>query len=340
MSSLRRDTLVSAARLPLRSHFVPLSRLDADDHTLGVVFFGERMRQLDPALSLTVPIPQLGDVEVAEVWLAEETVRRLDAESLSLAVAGDVAFGVMRVDRRLPLAEATRLAYLEMVQSLRELGFPWFLRIWNHVARINDESSGLERYREFSLGRHEAFAALGYALRSDLPAASAVGMAGDDDLSIHFIASREPGDQVENPRQVSAFSYPREYGPRSPSFSRGTVKRWNGGVHLFLSGTASIIGHQTVHRNDLALQLEETLTNMRAVIGEAERRAGVDPVGLAALRTVKTYVRHRADAELLERRLRQEIREAEFLFVQADICRRDLLLEIEGLAAWKADPRT
>lgn len=335
MSSLRRDTLVSAARLPLRSHFIPLSRLAADDRTLGAVFFGERMRQLDPALSLTVSMPQLGGEELAEVWIAEEPLRRVDAGALSLAVAGDVAFGVMTIDRRLPLADATRLTYLEMVQSLRELGFPCFLRIWNHVARINDDSSGLERYREFSLGRHEAFAALGYALRSDLPAASAVGMTGDDDLAVHFIASREPGEQVENPRQVSAFSYPPEYGPRSPSFSRGTVKRWSGGAQLFLSGTASIIGHQTVHHDDLVLQLEETLTNMRAVIGEAERRAGVEPVGLAALRTVKTYVRHRADAELLGRRIREEIPGAELLFLQADICRRDLLLEIEGLAEWK-----
>ena len=82
-----------------------------------------------------------------------------------------------------------------------------------------------------------------------LPAGTAVGtMSGP--LKIHFLAARQPGTHVENPRQVSAYEYPRVYGPCSPSFARATLRPSISGSHLLIAGTASVVGHVSEHIGD------------------------------------------------------------------------------------------
>src|SRR5205807_5907658 len=127
---------------------------------------------------------------------------------------------------------------------------------------------GTERYGSFCAGRYESFARHGYALRTDLPAASAVGMRGRR-YQAYFLASKSPGTQVENPWQVSAYDYPPQYGRRSPSFSRATVLRDGGESLIFIAGTASIVGHETKHPGDVCKQTDETVRNIARVLDEA-----------------------------------------------------------------------
>ena len=149
-------------------------------------------------------------------------------------------------------------------------------------------------------------------------------------MLIYALASRTPGIQVENPRQVSAFRYPPQYGPKSPSFSRAMLKDWGaGGWHLYISGTASILGHATVHANDVLAQTQETLHNLEALVETANRQTQ------AALRMslLKVYVRDQTDPAVLRELIAARFgRETPTLLLQADICRRDLLVEIEGIA--------
>ena len=155
--------------------------------------------------------------------------------------------------------------------------------MWNYVGGINEHDEGRERYQLFCAGRHDAFVAAGYHHDVDLPAASAVGMRGRG-LVTYFLAAREPGVQVENPRQVAAYRYPPEYGPKSPSFSRATI--WKDRV--FVSGTSSVLGHATVHHDDVAAQLEETLRNIETVLAQTGR-------ALENVISAKTYIRRAAD---------------------------------------------
>lgn len=142
--------------------------------------------------------------------------------------------------------------------------------------------------------------------------------------------------QIENPRQVSAFHYPPQYGRRSPSFSRAVLKNWGEGhEHLYISGTASIVGHASQH-GDLLPQLAETLANLEALLAEADRRA-MTPLDLTLL---KIYVRPNLDpAPLRDRIVRTFGANVPLLFLRADICRQELLLEIEGLATSGDHPR-
>jgi chorismate lyase/3-hydroxybenzoate synthase len=252
--------------------------------------------------ALFVPVRPLGSMSAVEEWpLPDGTI-----------------FGAVTVDDSRSLEEATREIYARLISEVREAGYPYFLRIWNYVGGINAHDAGRERYQLFCAGRHDAFVGAGYHHDVDLPAASAVGMPGRG-LVVQYLAAREPGVQVENPRQVAAYAYPARYGPKSPSFSRATV--WNGTV--FVSGTSSVVGHATAHAGDVEAQLDETLRNIEVVLAQTGR-------SLANVIAAKTYVRRAADYDTIARKLEGVL--ASNLFLEADICRPDLLLEIETVA--------
>lgn len=251
--------------------------------------------------ALSVPVRVLGGSD-SEVWLSGE----------------DLLFGSVVADGSKPIEETSRELYRGVIADVRDAGYPYFVRMWNYVGGINERDGGRERYQLFCAGRHDAFVAAGYHHDVDLPAASAVGMAGRG-LITYFLAAREPGVQVENPRQVAAYNYPPQYGPKSPSFSRATV--WNDTV--FVSGTSSVVGHASVHQGDVLKQLEETLRNIEAVLSQTGRT-------LANVVSAKTYLRDAADYDLVSARLADVFEEN--LYLEADICRSDLAIEIECVA--------
>jgi len=242
-----------------------------------------------------------------------------------------------------PLERATEAAYRMLFDLLDALDMPHPLRIWNTVPAINVEQRGTERYRQFNAGRQHAFEACRRALTGSVPAACALGSVGPLDaqglpcepLTVYFLASRTRAEAIENPRQVSAFHYPAQYGKRAPTFARAAA--WPGAVSapvLFVSGTASIVGHRTVHHGDVLAQTRETLANLGAVLEQAARQ-GYGPFALADL-AYKVYVRDGADAAMLAAidRLLHEAAGPHVrpLYLHADVCRSDLLIEIEASA--------
>jgi chorismate lyase / 3-hydroxybenzoate synthase len=99
---------------------------------------------------------------------------------------------------------------------------------------------------------------------------------------------------------------------------------------IFVSGTSSVIGHETRHVEDVEAQVAETVRNLERIIRTAAERAG-KRASLEDLRFVKTYIRRAADYETV-RSLVESALPARSLYLESDICRRELLVEIEGIA--------
>jgi chorismate lyase/3-hydroxybenzoate synthase len=180
----------------------------------------------------TLPMRQLEEGQLHEVWQG-----------------GDVFFGTYVAEDDDDIERVARVAYDEILRTTRDRGYPHLLRVWNHVRDINGGDGEAERYKRFCVGRHDAFDAAQWP-NDRLPAASAIGIHRRG-LYIHYLAAQVPGRQIENPRQISAYDYPRQYGRRSPSFARATVF----GGTLFVAGTSSIVGHETRHAGDIGAQL-------------------------------------------------------------------------------------
>jgi chorismate lyase/3-hydroxybenzoate synthase len=229
------------------------------------------------------------------------------------------------------LQRATEAAYREIFSLIDSLSMPYLVRVWNFLPDINGESHGSERYWQFNSARQDGFVAFGRDVTGAVPAACGVGSASGTPLAIYFLASTAAPTVVENPRQISAYDYPPEYSPRSPTFSRACVAEFAEGRMLFVSGTASILGHETVHVGDAAAQTHESLRNIEAVLGAANRGCGARaPLALTDL-CYKIYVRRLVDQPLIDREVRSALGEAaRVLYLHADLCRRDLLVEIEA----------
>jgi chorismate lyase / 3-hydroxybenzoate synthase len=148
---------------------------------------------------------------------------------------------------------------------------------------------------------------------------------------VRYLAGAARVVALENPRQVPAWAYSRRFGPKSPTFSRAVLADGGDGrVVLLISGTASIVGEASVHEGDLVAQVAETLANLRALIDVAHARSSarwsLDTLELTV------YLRHRADLAPVQALLRAAAPAARTAWFEADICRRELLVEIEGHA--------
>ena len=228
------------------------------------------------------------------------------------------------------LRRATEAGYREIFGALETLSFPYPLRIWNFLSDINAISGDGERYWHFNGARQDALIGLNRSIAGNVPAASAVGVAPTNPLTIYCIASARAPIALENPRQCSAWDYPAQYGPRSPTFARACIENHTAAT-LFISGTASIVGHESAHAGDEREQTRETVRNIRALIASANDRVGGERYLLERLR-YKVYVRRAEHQPSIDRELRREVGSAaRVLYLQADICRHDLLLEIEAV---------
>lgn len=284
--------------------------------------------------ALNVGVPAIAAEPMLEAWWSSAPASYASRDGIRYARSGDVLFGALELVETPDggIDEATRRGYLRLLDFLAAEGDWRLLRVWNYFPGINRWGGGLERYGRFCLGRHEAFAARGWDIARHAPAACALGSRSGP-LQVYFIASRDGGQQIENPRQMPAYRYPAEYAPRSPSFARATLARLGGEDHLFISGTASIVGHRTLHAGDVRAQCLEILANLRALAEQSSWRAGpgLERIGEAVY---KVYLRNPADGEIVRPILARHLHpQASVLYFSADICRSDLLLEIEGI--WK-----
>jgi len=276
-----------------------------------------------------------GDVRL-DIWRGSGPVETGRSGQVRWWRTADWMFGTVDLEEitsGMGLADISRNAYLDIFRSLDDSACPHLLRLWNYLPRINIDGGGLERYRQFNTGRQQAFLESHRAAFDGAPAACALGTSTGP-LSIRFLAGRHAPTAVENPRQVSAYRYPASYGPRAPTFSRAALADMgNDHLALLISGTASIVGSDTLHHGDVLAQTHETLRNLQAVIDSAQARCNAR-FDIGQLDCV-VYVRHPADAPLVRDILSQTlgasshcVRKA--VFLQADICRSDLLVEIEA----------
>jgi chorismate lyase/3-hydroxybenzoate synthase len=280
---------------------------------------------------LWVETPVLGSDAVYEIWTSNKPVNKYQDELMTGAGNEEIFFGRMSFQNNAAedLSEVALRAYSGIFEFLRRSNYSNLIRVWNYFPEINAQKNDMERYRSFSIGRHEAFVRYQKKIE-DSPAACALGSHGGP-LVIYFLAARSPGLQIENPRQISAYSYPKQYGPRSPTFSRATLAFKDTAPTLFVSGTASIVGHETVHTASVDMQTRETLKNIRAVIEQAVLK-GFAPVDFAREVALKVYVRHAEDFAEVAGIIQEEFGTlSELIVLQADICRTDLLVEIEAV---------
>ena len=305
-----------------------------DPHTLAVIGFaaGARPRPDADPRWLQVGLAPL-DTPLVEVWRSRVPVRHGRQDNgLCWAEDGSHQLGVLQVDEADfdgDIARASEHAYRLMQQALASRGYPHLLRIWNYLDAIVDGEGDQERYRQFCIGRARG---LGDFDPQTLPAATAIGRVdGVRVLQVYWLAARQPGTAVENPRQVSAYNYPRQYGPQPPSFARAMLPAAGSDLPLMLSGTASVVGHRSLHAGQTLRQLQETFVNFQALLDSARVHQPALPADFGRGSLLKMYLEDHTELAGLEQALPQWLDpQVPRMVLKATVCRPDLHVEIDG----------
>lgn len=321
---------------PLRVEHVATAEAGAalaDPRLLALIGFGASPPTVltDPRVAW-VPLEVAGDAPVFEAWYGAAPAVSATGDGLALTHDGTLLFGHLHLDEAEAggLEAATRTAYARIFAGLQRHAYPHLLRIWHYFPDIGGVGSGtLDRYQAFCRGRFSALAQALSEFEPALPAASALG-SHRPGLAMQFLAARQPGLQIENPRQISAFRYPPQYGPRSPAFSRSMLLPGGEAAEpLLISGTASIVGHRSCHAGDATAQLAETIGNISLLLAAAAAKRN-RPFRVAALRA---YLRRPDSADAVRSAIAGRYGAGvPLLLLAAEICRRELLLEIEAVA--------
>lgn len=321
-----------ATRPPLRATYATLDpQLPLADDVLTAVVFGRNTPAPADPRCVRIDLDPLAGATWGEVWRGSGPARIGTAGAIRFVEDGEHFAGWLSLEesRFGGLREASEAAYLALLQLHADSPYRHVCRVWNFVTAINEGDGDDERYRQFCLGRARAFAATrGGSPTIGYPAASAVGkQRGKRSLDVCWFAGRQPGTAIENPRQMSAYYYPRRYGPAAPSFSRAMLVPDR---LLLVSGTSSIVGHASMHGGDLDAQLRETIRNLNVILERGHAPDAGEPARLGPDSLLKVYLRNRHDAARVERALREHLgANVPTLILAADICRSDLLIEIE-----------
>jgi chorismate lyase/3-hydroxybenzoate synthase len=261
----------------------------------------------------------LGGDGVGEAWLGASAAKLEDNNTVRVRELGNylVASTQCVVSNPESIESQTKAAYQSLLTIINARGKANLVRCWNYVPFINVGEGDGENYKRFCDGRLQAFSDAGLA-PSNFSAASAVG-GYSELLTITLLATDLTTEHHGNRLQVNAYEYPRVYGKSSPSFARATSVD----NMLFISGTASITGHQSLHTGDLKKQLELTATNVDQLLHQSAKTR-------ANIQTMRVYLRHPEDLASAQAELDLAFPEAAKIYLHADICRQELLVEVEA----------
>ena len=296
-----------------------------EDECLVRIMCGEASAP-DPAIRdrvIHTGLRSLDEPAVVEDWFSLTPVSRGREKNVHYACNEELCFGWLYFNGDDLLAPTARTAYATAFQVFEKLGFRHLLRAWHYFPDIYAQEAGVSRYQRFCQGRFAAFAE---PSRKNYCAATVIGTRSGFGV-MYFLAAREAGVGIENPRQTSAWKYPLLMVSERPLFARAICKAWGDRMHFYGSGTAGIIGHESMHADSTTAQLREALVNLRTLLDQSTHFSGT-----RHLTCVKVYVFHRDDIDIA----RQVLDESEFvvdseLFFEGDICREELRVEIEAL---------
>lgn len=316
----------------LSDDIVPLS----GNHNLLVAFqFGASPPSTQHAAIVNPGLESIDGGDMYECWWYDGEVNVTTCDDVRIAQCEDYAVAILQRPDSAPedFRQTTYDAYHDLLRAVQETEHRHLIKIWNYFAGINDGDDDREKYRQFSIGRADVFEELGI-LDETVPTGTAVGSVRDSGLSIIALISKHGLYAAENPRQVSAFKYPRQYGPRSPKFSRGGCVSIGNHSLFLLSGTAAIIGHESVHPYDVSLQTGETLENLDQLCKAISGLRSEGPALVLDKECVlRVYLRDPGDRVFVAAQLQEllGITESNAVFLHADICRRELMVEVDGV---------
>ncbi len=227
--------------------------------------------------------------------------------------------------------EQQSVAVFRLVDSLlRKEGFPAnsIIRQWNYIEQITRFDGDDQHYQSFNNARSDFYATTDWP--NGYPAATGIGanLGGVliDFDAVVFTSPDAYATPIDNKLQVAAHAYSDQVletarkKKTTPKFERAKSLTFAGRRLVYISGTAAIRGEESLKGVGLERQLHITMENIAQLTGDAR------PVIL------RVYLKDKADYAEAARLIDGYKLEIPVSYMWADVCRDELLIEIEGIA--------
>jgi enamine deaminase RidA (YjgF/YER057c/UK114 family) len=255
--------------------------------------------------------------------------------------AGGLGAGQFQSDTR----EAASAAFDQMktILDAEGMSFNNVVRQWNFIGNILEMKNGFQNYQVFNEVRSEFYQK--YRTVRGYPAATGIGMKSGG-VIIDFCAVMPEGQvsitPVENPNQVNAYEYGQEVLKGSsdigkpvkhpPQFERALLMAGQIQSTLFISGTASIIGQDTIGIDDVEKQTVITLDNLNRLADNKRlgRIITSNDTEWGKFILLRVYIKNQNDFKKVKSICQERLPGVPAIFIESDICRDNLLVEIEA----------
>ncbi len=295
------------------------------DKVISIISFDKDVNYFNKILSTGTPI--LNNKNLYEIWEVNDSVKYKNIDGLNISISKNYIFGYTIFDKNGSYDELKLKIsneYLSFFKLVKDHKMQ-MVKIWHYLPQLlKKQSNGKTNYSLLCEAREIA-----YKLYYDdikFPAATVIGIEGSKIL-IYFLASLcESYDAIENERQVSAYNYPQGIFLEKPMFSRAIKFKSQGYMNkqIIISGTASIKGYKSMHEMEVVKQLDESIKNYKTFIKLDENNSNILRVYLSKSQAYKY--------EDIVKILNKTFSENKYTLMQGEICREELLVELEGIS--------
>lgn len=247
----------------------------------------------------------------------------------------------------LKIQSESAFSIMQSILSKEEFAMDQVVRQWNYIPRLVEEvdveGKTFQNYQIFNEIRQKYYSY--YKKKSGYPAATGIG-SSNGVVTISFIAVSDflcdASYELSNPNQIDAYNYGQEVligdpllelQKKTPLFERGKVMCESELSTFFISGTASILGQETVHIGDVAGQTEQTIQNITSLMSPDASKgvAQIDMNCSKELAYLRVYIKDKSDFPIVRQICEKEYGATSCInYVEAEVCRTNLLVEIEG----------
>jgi Putative translation initiation inhibitor, yjgF family len=230
---------------------------------------------------------------------------------------------------------------LKAILDIEDMKFSDIIRQWNYIENITGNTDGSQHYQMFNDVR-SLFYDQGNFING-YPAATGIGSAAGG-LIIDFIALKPLEDckicSIKSPVQKDAHQYSKEvlaFGRKddkiketTPKFERAKAMLTSK-LKIYISGTAAIIGQASQASDNAFLQTKLTIENIFSLV---ERNNISDICTISSHpkpSCFRVYIKNKKDSDSVKECFESLMPDAKAVYVIADVCRPELLVEIEGV---------
>jgi enamine deaminase RidA (YjgF/YER057c/UK114 family) len=243
------------------------------------------------------------------------------------------------------ITEASERAFEMALAILKQEGLSLknIIRQWNYIeniAIVENVENAPQNYQDFNDVRARYYGQVDFD--RGYPAATGIGQ-DTGGVIVGFIAVSDSDiisvKPIANPGQIDAHRYSDMVLEGSseekctPKFERAKLVTIGPRNYIYVSGTASILGEETVHLGDVEKQTLTTIDNIKRLFTrENQDKLGLDfDVAAIQFSHLRVYVKHQKDIPAVQKICDTELNCKSSLFLESDVCREELLVEIEGV---------